>query len=168
MLKRPDQKRVTIEEMSEAIADEANESVTNAPAVLQGSGIGPILSKNGARARLAAISQDLDPSEWAESEMLDAEQIGARLSVDIAQIDAWRHAGQILVLGGAYPWRQFDHGRPIPGLERVLSEFDSHDTAWEFLIAENPHTGGFPPIEWLRQSHVEDVVRAAKGALDYQ
>lgn len=141
--------------------------MTGKPTVLVGSGIGAILSETDAMARLTSVSRDVASSEWADSEVLDAERTAARLSVDVAQLDIWRRACQILVLDDAFPWRQFDRDGPIQGLDQVRSQFDSDETAWEFLISQNPYTGGQPPIEWLRNGHVAEVVNAAAGASDY-
>ena len=70
--------------------------------------------------------------------------------------------------GFVYPARQFDHSRPIEGLDRVAGYFPSPEEAWEWLVTPNQYTDSAAPIDRLRSGHIEEVVRAAEGANDYQ
>jgi hypothetical protein len=66
-----------------------------------------------------------------------------------------------------YPLRQFDHFKPVEGLDSVAALFPSPEDAWEWLVAPNRMTDGEPPIEKLRSGKVQMVRNAAEGALDY-
>lgn len=140
---------------------------------LKGSGVGTIVSRAEGMERLADISADVDPEEWAKSDLVGAGEMASRLGVTRTSLDNWRKAHKILALrkgvrNYVYPTRQFERRTPIAGIEQVRAEFDSDDTTWDWLITANPHTGGIEPIEWLRKGAIKDVVQAAAGALDFQ
>ncbi|QPI75566.1 antitoxin Xre/MbcA/ParS toxin-binding domain-containing protein [Sphingobium sp. Cam5-1] len=46
--------------------------------------------------------------------------------------------------------------------------FSDDETAREWLVTPNHYTGNAAPIERLRKGQVDEGVRAAEGALDYQ
>ncbi len=66
-----------------------------------------------------------------------------------------------------YPTRQFDGRRPIEGLDRIIPFFVMREDAWEWLVTPNRMTGDLAPIERLRAGRIDEIVRAAEGALDF-
>lgn len=140
--------------------------------VLQGSGIGQPVSKAEGRARLDAVTIDDDSTDWAASEILDAEELMRRLRVTREEIDVWQDAGQLAEFRneeGAcmYPLRQFHEGRPAGGIDRILQLFPNAEDAWEWLVTPNRMTDGKEPVESLLQGQVDFVEQAAQGRLDF-
>ena len=140
---------------------------------LAGGGLGTLLSKAEGRARLDAVTVEDDSDPWAETEVLGAGDMAERLGVARTSLDNWRRAHKILafrkgVRNYVYPVRQFERLAPLEGLDRVSAHFSDDDTAWEWLVTPNRHTGDTAPIERLRKGKIDEVARAAEGALDYQ
>ena len=141
--------------------------------VIRGSGLGPLISVEEGKARLAEITVDDDSTDWAESELLGAAAMAERLGVSGATLSDWRNRGKAIAFRNeanefVYPARQFDQSQPIEGLDRVVGYFSSPEEAWEWLVSPNLYTGSTAPIDHLRSKHIEEVIRAAEGALDFQ
>jgi HAD superfamily hydrolase (TIGR01509 family) len=141
--------------------------------VIKGSGLGPLVSLEEGLARLEEITVDDDSTDWAESELLGTFSMAERLGVPVATLDDWRSDGKTIAFRNdadefVYPVRQFEHARPIEGLDRVAGYFPSPEEVWEWLVTPNPYTDSTAPIDRLRSGHIDEVMRAAEGALDYQ
>lgn len=159
------------EELVRAVVSAASDGLPQR--TLKGGGLGQLLTFDEGRERIDTIAVDVEPAEWAASELLGAGDAAARIGVSRAALDNWRRAHRVLafrrgIRNFVYPVRQFDRQRPIDGLSQVRTHFGDDETAWEWLIADNARTGGAAPIERLRKGKVEEVVRAAEGALDFQ
>lgn len=140
--------------------------------VLQGAGVGPVVSAAKGSRLLDAITVDDEATDWAESELVGAGALVERLSIARGTLDNWRKAGKVVALrkglrNFVYPLRQFDRRRPIDGLDQVAEHFASAEDAWEWLVAPNRMTDGKAPIDALHAGDVQDVVMAAAGAFDY-
>ncbi|MBV8185711.1 MAG: hypothetical protein JOY64_38185 [Alphaproteobacteria bacterium] len=140
--------------------------------VLQGSGVGPVVSAAEGRRLLDAITIDNEAADWAESELVGAGELVQRLGIARGTLDNWRKAGKIIALrkglrNFVYPIRQFDRRRPVDGLDQVAEHFASAEETWEWLVAPNRMTDGKAPIDVLHAGDVRGVVSAAAGAFDY-
>ncbi|MBU6357804.1 MAG: hypothetical protein KJS79_13895 [Rhodospirillales bacterium] len=140
--------------------------------VLQGTGIGPVVSVAKGGRLLDAITVDNEAADWVESELIGAGAVVERLSIARGTLDNWRKAGKVVALrkgvrNFVYPLRQFDHRRPVDGLDLVAEHFTSAEEAWEWLVVPNRMTGGKAPIDALRAGDVKNVVSAAAAAFDY-
>ena len=140
--------------------------------VLQGGGVGPIVSVAEGGRLLDAITIDDEATDWVESELVGAGELVQRLGIARGTIDNWRKAGKIIALrkglrNFVYPLRQFDRRRPVEGLDLVAEHFASAEEAWEWLVAPNRMTDGKAPIDALRAGEIRSAVSAAAGALDY-
>ena len=141
--------------------------------VIKGSGLGPLISVEEGLARLEEITVDDDSTDWAASELLAADRMVEKLGISAATLERWRESGRVIAFrkdtqGFVYPARQFEHSRRIGGLDRVANYFPSPEEAWEWLVTPNLYTESAAPIDRLRLGHIEEVVRAAEGALDFQ
>lgn len=141
--------------------------------VIHGSGLGPLISLEEGKARLEEITVDDDSTDWAATELLETDSMAARLGVSVATLDDWRADGKAVAFqnasaGFVYPARQFEQARPIEGLDQVMGYFLSPEEAWEWLVTPNLYTGSTAPIDRLRSKHIEEVIRAAEGALEFQ
>lgn len=139
---------------------------------LAGRGVGPLVSRREGRANLDFLTRDDPSTDWAASDLLGAGELAARLDVARATLDNWRHAGKIVafrkgIRNFVYPLRQFERFGPLEGVDHVLAHFPTPEDAWEWLVTPNRSSAGEPPLERLRAKHVDEVVRAAEGALDY-
>jgi hypothetical protein len=140
--------------------------------VLQGSGIGPVVSEAKGRRLLDAVTVENESADWVESDLAGAGQVVSLLNISRATLDNWRRAKRVIALRKGlrnflYPLRQFDRLKPLEGLDTIAALFSSPEDAWEWLVAPNRMTDGQPPIEKLRSGKVQMVRNAAEGALDY-
>ena len=140
--------------------------------VLQGRGVGPVVSAAEGKRLLDAITVDDESTDWAESDLVGAGDLVQRLTISRGTLDNWRKANKIIALRKGlrnflYPLRQFERRRPVEGLDAVASHFSSPEEAWEWLVAPNRMTEGKPPIDKLRDGDVPMVTSAAEGAFDY-
>ncbi|WP_246812507.1 hypothetical protein [Microvirga sp.] len=141
--------------------------------VMKGSGLGLLVSLEEGKALLDEITVDDDSTNWAASEILGVARIAEELGTSAATLDLWRDNGTVIAFRKdahefVYPERQFEHARPIEGIDRVAGYFPSPEEAWEWLVTPNQYTDSAAPIDRLRSGHIEEVVRAAEGANDYQ
>lgn len=140
--------------------------------VLEGGGVGPVVSAAEGSRLLDAITVDDQAGDWAESEVVGAGDLVQRLNIARGTLDNWRKAGKVIALRKGlrnflYPLRQFDRRRPVEGLDEVVEHFASAEEAWEWLVAPNRMTDGKAPIDALHAGDVRGVVSAAAGAFDY-
>jgi hypothetical protein len=140
--------------------------------VLQGSGVGPVVSAAEGGRLLDAITIDDGAADWVESELVGAGELVRRLSISRGTLDNWRKARKIIALrkglrNFVYPIRQFARRGPVEGLDLVAEHFTSPEETWEWLVAPNRVTDGKAPIEALHVGDIGGVVSAAAGAFDY-
>ena len=140
--------------------------------VLQGAGVGPVVSAAQGSRLLDAITVDDEATDWAESELVGAGALVEQLSIARGTLDNWRKVGKVVALrkglrNFVYPLRQFDRRRPVDGLDQVAEHFTSPEETWEWLVAPNRMIDGKAPIDALHAGDVKDVVSAAAGAFDY-
>lgn len=140
--------------------------------VLQGGGVGPVVSAAEGGRLLDAITIDDEADDWVESELVGAGELVQRLSIARGTLDNWRKTGRIIALrkglrNFVYPLRQFNRQRPIEGLDQVAEHFASAEETWEWLVAPNRMTDGKAPIDTLHAGDLRSVVSAAAGAFDY-
>ena len=161
---------------AKAIRGRERKPVTRPPAptdkVLQGSGIGPVVSAAEGSRLLDAITVDNKASDWVESDLIGAGELVNRLNISRGTLDNWRKANKIIALRKGlrnflYPLRQFERRRPVEGLDVIASLFTSPEETWEWLVAPNHMTDDKPPIDKLRDGDVALVKSAAQGAFDY-
>lgn len=140
--------------------------------VFHGSGMGRLVSETEGRLLLDAVTIDHEAADWVESDLAAAGEVVNLLNISRSTLDNWRRASKVIALRKGlrnflYPLRQFEHCRPLTGLDRVAALFASPEDAWEWLVAPNRMTDGEPPIEKLRDGKFQMVRNAAEGALDY-
>ncbi len=144
----------------------------SADKVLQGIGIGPVVSAAEGGRLLDAITVDDESADWVESDLVGAGELVNRLNISRGTLDNWRKANKIIALRKGlrnflYPLRQFERRRPVEGLDVIAPLFTSPEETWEWLVAPNRMTDGKPPIDKLRDGDVLLVKSAAEGVFDY-
>jgi len=104
----------------------------------------------------------------ASGGVLAAEEAAQLLGISRQAVDKRRRQGQLLGLtqgrrGYAYPAWQFDKGRTIANLEKVLKALQSHDPWMQlaFFLNPNDRVDGASPADALRAGEVEKVISAA-------
>lgn len=140
---------------------------------IKGSDLGPLVSLEEGAALLDEITVDDDSTDWAASELLAADRMVEKLGISAATLESWRVSGKVIAFHKdahefVYPARQFYHSRPIEGIDRVAGYFPAPEEAWEWLVTPNRYTDSVAPIVRLQAGHIDEVIRAADGALDYQ
>jgi hypothetical protein len=138
-----------------------------------GSGLGRLVGLEEGKALLDEITVNDDSTDWAASELLSAPELAGRLQISPDTLGAWRTANKAVAFQNdageyIYPVRQFEGPEPVEGLDRVVASFPTLDEAWEWLVTPQKYTNGEAPIERLRSRHVDEVVRAAEGANDFE
>lgn len=168
--------KVPVPDVAKASRRREHTSVSSPPPidgqVLQGNGVGPVVSAAEGSRLLDAITVDEEEADWAQSELVGAGALVQRLSIARGTLDNWRKAGKVIALrkglrNFVYPLRQFDRRRPLDGLDEVAEHFSSTEEAWEWLVAPNRMMDGKAPIDALHAGDVRGVVSAAAGAFDY-
>jgi hypothetical protein len=166
--------RMPVASVSASEPSEAHAARQSLPSgrVLQGSGIGPVVSEAKGRRLLDAVTVENESADWVESDLAGAGQVVSLLNISRATLDNWRRAKRVIALRKGlrnflYPLRQFDHLKPLEGLDTIAALFSSPEDAWEWLVAPNRMTDGEPPIKKLRDGKFQMVRNAAEGALDY-
>jgi hypothetical protein len=101
---------------------------------------------------------------------LSAEQTAEILGLSRQAVDKRRRQGRVIGLtqgrrGYAYPAWQFENGRTLPHLERVLDVLRGHDPWMQmaFFLNGNDRLHGKSPLEALRKGQIDSVLRAASG-----
>ena len=103
-------------------------------------------------------------------ELLTSDEFAKRVGARSRQsVHNWLKKGRIVgwqstKRGFVFPAEQLDErGRPLAGLEVVLSHFDGHYSAWNWLTDRHDALDGARPIDLLRQSEDARVEAAARG-----
>ena len=168
--------KVAVPAVAKAIRRRGPKSVSSSASsegrVLQGEGVGPVVSAAEGGRLLDAITVDDEAADWVESELVGAGSLVQRLSIARGTLDNWRKAGKVIALrkglrNFVYPLRQFGRRRPVEGLDEVARHFASAEETWEWLVAPNRMMDGKAPIDALHAGDVRGVVSAAVGAFDY-
>ena len=101
---------------------------------------------------------------------LSSEQTAEVLGISRQAVDKRRSSNQLLALtqgrrGYSYPSFQFEDGKTVRGLEKVLAQLKSLDPWMQmvFFTSPNERLGGRTPIESLHKGLVEEVTHAASG-----
>ena len=100
--------------------------------------------------------------------VLSAEETAKLLAISRQAVDKRRRQGQLLGLiqgrrGYAYPAWQFENGRAIKDLEKVLEALRDHDPWMQvtFFLNSNDRLAGMSPLDVLRAGETGRVVSAA-------
>ena len=65
-----------------------------------------------------------------------------------------------------FPLKQFVDARPADGIAALIAAFGDHRLAWQWLMAPNEKYGAALPIDALLSGKVDDVIAAARFALE--
>jgi hypothetical protein len=151
----------------------SKEDTNMATLTIKGSGLGRLVSLEEGKALLNEITVDDDSTDWAASELLSGPMLAQRLQIALANLEAWRTRSKAIAFCNEtgeyiYPARQFEGAEPVEGLDQVVAFFPSQEEAWEWLVTPCRYTNDEAPIDRLRSGYVDEVVRAAEGASDFQ
>lgn len=101
---------------------------------------------------------------------LSAEQVSELIGISRQAVDRRRSQNQLIGLtqgkrGYAYPAFQFEDGKTLDGLKKVLDALSGHDPWMQsiFFANGNDRLNGRTPLDALRQGKTEGVVRAAEA-----
>jgi biotin operon repressor len=102
--------------------------------------------------------------------VLSGEQVAKILGISRQAVDKRRRQGHLIGLtqgkrGYAYPAWQFEGGRTLTNLEKVLDGLRSHDPWMQlaFFVNGNDRLNGRSPLELLRAGEQEAVLQAAES-----
>lgn len=165
--------------IAEAVADAAQRVLPSnsesAPKdrvrMVEGEGMGTLLRADELKSRLNSIVDD-ESTDWASSEILGVLDAAQRIGVVRSTLDQWRRAGKVLAFSKGlrnyvFPMEQFVRSKPISGLADVRAHFETDEDAWEWLVTPDPIIKGQKPLDLLKAGQIEEVIRAAEGALDF-
>lgn len=147
--------------------------------VIQGSGLGPILSKEEAARqmeRIIASSPPLTQEEFLEllcSDVGTAAEVAARLSITQQQLADLVAVNKVIAIRDTrgelqFPLRQFDDNGPLEGLDVLITHFAAPEVAWDFLVSVCRMTYMKPPLDALRAGRVDfDYVLSVAEAQEW-
>jgi biotin operon repressor len=99
-----------------------------------------------------------------------AEEVAEFLGITRQAVDKRRTQGQLIGLtqgrrGYAYPAFQFEDGKTLQGLDRVVDALRDHDPWMQliFFVNGDDRSGGESGLEVLRAGRVDAVALAAEG-----
>jgi biotin operon repressor len=102
--------------------------------------------------------------------VVSSEEAAKILGISRQAVDKRRRQGQLIGLtqgkrGYAYPAWQFEDGRTLANLEKVLKALRSHDPWMRliFFVNGNDRLNGRSPLEQLRSGELEPIVQAAES-----
>jgi biotin operon repressor len=102
--------------------------------------------------------------------VLSAEETAHLLGISRQAVDKRRRQGQLIGLtqgrrGYAYPAWQFENGKTIEHLQKVLHPLREHDPWMQlsFFLNANDRLNGITPLQALRAGDVEQVAQAAQA-----
>lgn len=102
--------------------------------------------------------------------VLTSEEVAKLLGVSRQAVDKRRAANQLLALtqgrrGYNYPGFQFEDGKALVGLDKVLANLEDLDPWMRLLFFTSPHErlAGRTPVEVLRKGGLDEVVAVASG-----
>lgn len=105
-----------------------------------------------------------------EENLLTSDELAARVGLKTRQsVHDWLRKGKIVGWRGAkrgymFPEGQLDErGRPLEGLEKVVSYFDDGYTVWFWLTTPRNSLDGMEPLALLRKGEIDRVLDAAIG-----
>ncbi len=136
----------------------------------RGSGLGEVLSLSEGRARLAAYVAPKAIEDWA-GPVGGASDIEAQIGVKRTTLNTWVKQGAVIgLLRGqrklAYPLDQFIDGRPLQGIDDVLSVAPDARAAWLWMRQPHGALGGRTPIDALRAGQQNQVSTIARRDFD--
>jgi biotin operon repressor len=106
----------------------------------------------------------------ASGGVLTGEEAAKILGISRQAVDKRRRQGQLIGLtqgkrGYAYPAWQFEGGRTVANLEKVLARLRSHDPWMQltFFVNANDRLNGRSPLEQLRSGELEPILQAAES-----
>ncbi|MGI9304686.1 MAG: hypothetical protein ACR2RB_18565 [Gammaproteobacteria bacterium] len=102
--------------------------------------------------------------------LLSSDELAARTGLKTRQsVHDWLKKGKIIgwqsaKRGYVFPPGQLDErGRPLKGLDRIVSHFEDGYAAWVWLTTPRAALEGVSPLARLRQGEIDRVAAAAEG-----
>lgn len=140
------------------------EALSSAPWVKELAANDPILE---AKLRGLEVRQEMLKKSGGA---LTSEKVAEVLKISRQAVDKRRAANQLLALtqgrrGYSYPSFQFEDGKTLSGLDRVLETLNALDPWMQLSFFTTPHErlSGKAPLDVLRKGRIEDVVSVASG-----
>lgn len=144
---------------------------TDRVSLLEGQGIGELISATDLDNRIKELMEE-ESTDWAASELLGIMEASEKIGVARSTLDQWRRRNKVLAFSKGlrnfvFPMEQFEGSKPLPSLETIRLHLGDDEDAWEWLVTPERVMGNRKPIELLRDGRVDEVIRAAEGALDF-
>lgn len=136
---------------------------------LVGKPMEPPLSREEAEAQLDEITDKIPLTHWAGM-CLHPEDVAVALGVDLATVEGWQQEGVVVAIHhkgeDLLPMRQFVGARPVEGLSTIIRyALGNHRTAWDWLMRRHHECDGRPPIEFMREGRIEQVLELSTRSL---
>lgn len=132
----------------------------------KGEGVGKLLSQREGRKRIENYITPMRLEDWA-GPVAGPGEIERKYGTRRSTLHDWQKRGAVVgLLRGerkhAFPLAQFVDGRPIEGMTQVNRIISNPRVAWLWLVRPHSATGGRPPLEYLKEGRIEDVVAVAE------
>ena len=131
-----------------------------------GEGFGELLSQDEGRKRVTNYATSMHLEDWA-GPVAGPGAIEREYGTRRSTLHDWQKRGAIVgLLRGerkhVFPLAQFVDGRPVEGMAKITKIIANPRTTWLWLISPHPETGQRPPLEYLKEGRVDEVVSAAE------
>jgi hypothetical protein len=138
-----------------------------AAAVSKGEGLGPVLSPEEGRARIAEYATPTKVEDWA-GPLAGPTELERDFGVARSTLHTWQKQGAVIgllvgVRKHAFPREQFVDGRPVTGLGEIVAAVGDPRTAWLWLREPNPRLAGATPLARLKAGATDKVVEMARS-----
>jgi hypothetical protein len=138
-----------------------------AAAVSQGGGLGPMLSPEEGRARIAEYATPTKVEDWA-GPLAGPTELERDFGVARSTLHTWQKQGAVIgllvgVRKHAFPTEQFVDGRPVTGLAAIVAAIGDPRAAWLWLREPNPGFAGVTPLTRLKAGATGKVVEMARS-----
>jgi hypothetical protein len=162
------------DDLTTALIEEATAASTDQLVMLEAVGSAPWFTELAAKdpileAKLRGLQLRQEMLQKSGG-TLSSEGVAEVLQISRQAVDKRRGANQLFALtqgrrGYSYPSFQFEDGKTLVGLDRVLANLSELDP-WmqlQFFTSTHERLSGKTPLDVLRKGKVEDVVRVASG-----
>lgn len=148
--------------LSTMIGPSAQREQLPAPSsTLLGEGLAAPLGEVEARQRITARNEQVEIEDWAGT-VAGSTALERDYGIARSTLYEWQRLGAVVGLlkgrkAHVFPVAQFIDGRPIEGLDEIVSVIGSGRAAWFWLVTPHSELNDLAPLELLKSAKVDEV-----------
>jgi hypothetical protein len=127
---------------------------------------------NAAYAELIAyVEETAAKTDGWEGELLDAAEVNTRHGIGLAELEALHAERQVVAFGRKaggfrYPDAQFENGKVVSGLDRLVEVVRICGEMWLWLRQPCPYLEWDIPLDLIKRNEIDAVLAAAHKQYD--